>query len=172
MIFHRSPVAQPSPLLTLATTIKYFKRESIAMSSICLWPPAQSLDRLHILCPHVQFDWAWRNTLPPQSVVGSIWIPLLHLAKKTLTALRCGKSTTCIKLSGPRRVEPGTMWAKPVHFPAIFPPFPTSARLRFLDSRVLGFLIDRVISVFHCRPVFLRHPCSIRGQGFLSVSLI
>jgi hypothetical protein len=65
---------------------------------------------------------------PIHSMVGFIWIPMLHLAKKTLTALRCGKSTTCIKLSGPRRVEPGAMWTKPVHFPTSWPPLPGSTR--------------------------------------------
>jgi hypothetical protein len=43
--------------------------------------------------------------------------PPSTLNQKTLNRLRSGKSTTCVGLSGPRRVELGSKRAKPVHFP-------------------------------------------------------
>src|SRR5882724_3748562 len=50
-------------------------------------------------------------------------------SQKSLTALRCGKSTTCVETSGKRRVEPVSKWEKPVCFPISCPPLPRLTRL-------------------------------------------
>jgi hypothetical protein len=49
------------------------------------------------------------------------WLPISWLLRKNLTLYICGKSTTCTDLSGPRWEKVGSMWAKPVDFPASKP---------------------------------------------------